>query len=302
MKTALGFLYWAEKKCDWVALEVGLGGRLDATNVVDPACSVITSIGLDHTAILGDTLALIAKEKAGIIKPGRPVVVGHVPAEAMDAIKEVADQNESELLIYSRDFHYEGQAVHTKRATYRGMTPGIKGAMQGHNLAIAVAALERVNAVRDQSQLARGASSASLPGRFEVREHQGRTFILDGAHNPEAAKHLVQTLEDEWMLRPMPLITGRLEGHEVRPFFGALQPAVSKAYVARIGFHRSLSPTEVIEEAGNTLPYARPFASVKDALHACLSETKEGDTILVTGSFYLVGEVGNLLSRAQSPG
>jgi folylpolyglutamate synthase/dihydropteroate synthase len=98
------------------------------------------------------------------------------------------------------------------------------------------------------------------------------------------------------------MITGRLEGHEVRPFFGALQPAVSKAYVARIGFHRALAPKAVIEEAGNTLRQAQPFASVKDALQACLDETNEGDTILVTGSFYLVGEVGNLLSRAQSPG
>jgi dihydrofolate synthase/folylpolyglutamate synthase len=301
MKTALGFLYWAEKKADWVALEVGLGGRLDATNVVDPVCSVIASIGLDHTAILGDTLALIAREKAGIIKPGRPVVVGLMPDVAREVIEDVARSSSAPTIIYGRDVEWKGDRVLTRATTYRDMTPGIKGAMQGHNLALAVAALESVGAVRDQSQLARGALAASLPGRFEVRKHNGRTFILDGAHNPEAAQHLVQTLEDEGMLRPMPLITGRLEGHEVRPFFEALSPVVERAFVAGIGFHRALPPMEVIEEAGNTLPKAQPFANVEDALQACFKGTKEGDTVLVTGSFYLVGEVGNWISRAQSP-
>lgn len=297
MKTALGFLFWAEKKCDWVALEVGLGGRLDATNVVDPACSVITSIGLDHTAILGDTLALIAREKAGIIKSGRPVVVGEVADEAREVIEEVARENESSVLLFGREVTWSDGTVTTPKGEYRDLMPGIKGVRQGHNLALAIAAMEAACAVRDASVLVKAAAETMLPGRFEVRQHEGRTFILDGAHNPEAAQNLVDTLRQEGYKGKYATITGRIEGHESRPFFEALGPAIAQAYVAKIDFHRALDPNLVIEEAGDALPAATTHWSSVDALAAAMADTKSGDAILVTGSFYLVGGVGNLLSR-----
>lgn len=300
MKTALGFLYWAEKKRDWVALEVGLGGRLDATNVVTPACSVIVSIGLDHTHILGDTLAQIAREKAGIIKPGRPVVVGDVPKGARESIEEVARQNGSPVAIYGRDFEYDSGSVRTQVADYTDMWPGIKGASQPHNLAVAIAALEAAGAIKDKSVLSKGAASASLPGRFEVREHRGRTFVLDGAHNPQAAENLVRTLDQEWLSKPMAVLTGRLEGHDSWAFYQVLERVTKKAYVAQIDFHRSMPPSEVIADAG--LDPASAYSSAREALDAVLQETTAGDTVLVTGSFYIVGEVGNLLTRGLSPG
>ncbi len=296
MKTALGFLFWAEKKADWVALEVGLGGRLDATNVVDPACSVIASIGLDHTAILGDTLALIAREKAGIIKPGRPVIVGEMHSDARKVIEQVAQENNSPVWLYGRDVRWEHGTVHTPSNQYRELTPGIKGVMQGHNLAIAIAAMEAANAIKDKSKLATGAGKASLPGRFQIIHYLGRTLVLDGAHNPQAAEHLVETLCSEGYDRPLQLITGRIEGHEVKPFFDALEPVIARAYVAKIDFHRAMDPGEVIEKAGHALRSAVAFQSSREALEACIQETNEGDTILVTGSFYLVGEIGNLIS------
>ncbi len=296
MKTALGFLYWAEKKADWVALEVGLGGRLDATNVVDPACSVIASIGLDHTAILGDTLALIAREKAGIIKPGRPVIVGEMHDEAREVIEEVAHENNAPVLLYGRDVRWEDNTVFTPTQEYSGLCPGIKGVKQGHNLALAIAAMEATDTIRDSSLLAAGASNASLPGRFEKIAYKGRTFILDGAHNPQAAEHLVATLKENGYASALPLITGRIEGHEVRPYFESLAPVVKRAYVARIAFHRAMLPMQVIEEAGDALPNATGYESTEEALEASIEESSEGDTILVTGSFYLVGEIGNLIN------
>lgn len=295
MKTALGFLYWAEKKADFVALEVGLGGRLDATNVVDPACSVIASIGLDHTEILGGTLALIAREKAGIIKPGRPVIVGEMHNEAREVIEQIAQENDSPVWHFGRDVRWEHDTVITPTHEYGDLWPGIKGVMQGHNLSLAVAAMEIVGAVKDESKLKRGAALAELPGRFDLIQYHGRTFILDGAHNPQAAMHLVDTLREEWMATRMPLITGRIEGHEVKPFFDALEPVIAKPYVAKIDFHRAMDPDEVIGKAGHALRSATAFQSTRSALEACIRDTKEGDTILVTGSFYLVGEVGNLI-------
>ncbi len=295
MKTALGFLYWAQKKCDWVALEVGLGGRLDATNVVDPACSVIVSIGLDHTAILGDTIDQIAREKAGIIKPGRPVVIGDLPRAAREVVREVATANAAPLLEYGKDFRWEEGTVFTKSDEYTHLEPGIKGVVQGHNLAVAIQALEVTGTIRDKHQLAKGALFAHLPGRLEKREYRGRTIILDGAHNAEAAKQLVETIHQEWMGSGLALVTGRLEGHDHKRFFDALSSVVGKAYVARIDFHRTMQPGAVIKESG--LTQAEAYESSEKALDAAIAETKPGDAILVTGSFYLVGEVGNLISR-----
>ncbi|MEX2243037.1 MAG: folylpolyglutamate synthase/dihydrofolate synthase family protein [Fimbriimonadaceae bacterium] len=297
MKTALGFMYWAEKKCDWVALEVGLGGRLDATNVVRPSCSVITSVGLDHTKVLGETLGEIAREKAGIIKPDRPVVVGAVPEEARAAIQAVAGENGSPLWLFGRDVTWEDGTVQTPMARHEGLKPGLFGRIQGHNLAVAVAAMEAAGAIEDKSKLAEGAARAALPGRFERVTYQGRTFILDGAHNPQAAETLVSLLHEAGIQTPVPLVTGRIEGHEVRPFYEALGPVVAKTYVAKVDFFRAMEPSQVIEEAGDALHSATAHASSQEALQACIRETEPGDTILVTGSFYLVGEIGTATRR-----
>lgn len=178
MKTALGFLFWAEQDVEWVALETGLGGRLDATNVVDPAVSVITSIGLDHTHILGETLAEIAAEKAGIIKPSRPVVIGTLHDDAFDAIEKTAANRDSQVLRYGRDVKWKGSELVTPNSTYKDLEPGLIGGVQEINLALAVAALELAGANRDKEKLTHGARAARLPGRYEEVEYKGRKFIL----------------------------------------------------------------------------------------------------------------------------
>jgi dihydrofolate synthase/folylpolyglutamate synthase len=299
MKTALGFLYWAEKECDWVALEVGLGGRLDATNVVNPACSVIVSIGLDHTKILGSSFGEIAREKAGIIKPGRPVVVGAVAEEARAAIASVAVENGSPLWLFGRDVTWEDGTVQTPTARYEGLKPGLFGRIQGHNLAVAVAAMDAAGAIKDKSKLAEGAARASLPGRFERVSFRGRTFILDGAHNSQAAEALVSLLHEAGVQAPVSLITARMEGHETRPFFEALGPVAARAYVAKVDFFRAMGPAQVIEDAGDSLLGASAHETSQEALQACLNETRPGDTVLVTGSFYLVGEIGSAIRRGS---
>lgn len=295
MKTALGFLYWADQDCDWVALEVGLGGRLDATNVVDPACSVIVSIGLDHTEHLGGTLRQIAIEKAGIIKPGRPVVVGDLPDEARNAVHEVAQERMSPVLQYGRDVFWSDGTIKTPRAHYTNIEPGIRGQAQGHNAALAIAALETCGIEATSDNVRRAIARTGLPGRFEKTLYKGRTFILDGAHNQQAAENLVATLKQSGPPGRYRLVTGRLEGHESESFFQALSCVVSKAYVAKIDFHRAVDPDVVIKECGGHLKDSEGFASSRDALDACIRESDEGETVLVTGSFYLVGEIGRLM-------
>ena len=279
-KTAIGFQYWTEMECDYVALEVGLGGRLDSTNIVDPACSVIVSIGLDHTAILGETHVEIAAEKAGIIKPGRPVIVGSMPLEASSVIERTCLERGSACLRIGRDFPADP-----------GVEPGIRGTMQRHNLALAIAAVEAAGVDLADDVRVRGAKNASAPGRFEVRRVEGRTLILDGAHNFEAAEVLAETLREEFPGQRFALITGMVQGHDPRRFYQPLQPMVTHAFAAPIDFHRALSPEKLCASVDADFRM-EPADSVEDAI---VRAKRTKFPILVTGSFYLVGAVGRLL-------
>ena len=297
MKTAMGFMYWAEQNVAWVALETGLGGRLDATNVVDPAVSVITSISLDHTHILGETLAEIATERAGIINPGRPVVVGQLHKDALDAIEEKAESVGAMVWRYGKEVTWNADTLSTPQGDYPGLDPGLVGGVQRHNLALAVAAVELASAIRDEEKLAPGAKSAALPGRYEVVEHEGRKFVLDGAHNTDAARNLCATFLENEGSNKVKLITGRTQGHTVEPFYDALEPIIEKTYVAKLDFHRTMEPSDVIEKARTVLEKATAHDTASEALKQCLQETEQGDTILVTGSLYIVGEIGNIFRQ-----
>ena len=169
-KMAMGFEFWKQKKCEWVALEVGLGGRLDATNIVQSAASAIVSISYDHVSILGSTLKEIAHEKAGIIKPNVPVVVGEMPDEAFFKIEQTALELGSPLWKVGREVQWQnresGVLISTPGSTIE-VSPSLFGEIQHHNAAVAYAALELAGPSRDKSKVQRGFASAYLPGRFE---------------------------------------------------------------------------------------------------------------------------------------
>jgi len=299
-KAALGFLYWKRMNCEYVALEVGLGGRLDATNVVTPKASIIVSIGLDHTNILGHTLAEIAFEKAGIIKPNVPVIVGKMEPEALEVIEKVAQHNLAPIWRYGKEitWHPCGD-VKTPNGWHKGLTPGISGHMQEHNLALAVAALDAANVSTTEKGLEYGSRYASAPGRFEHLEHNGKKYILDGAHNPDAAKVLVESLKEIKNARNFILLTGMVAGHEPSDFYRELAARISSAHIVPIDFHRSL-PTGDIEHALRPLiSKTKSHNSVEDGIRSAEQEASGEDVILVTGSFYLVGEVGRVLKASQ---
>lgn len=294
VKTALGFWAWHRAGCEWVALEVGLGGRLDATSVVTPACGVIVSIGWDHMSVLGNTLGEIASEKAGIIKPGMPVVVGEVDPEAEAAIQSRADAMEAEVWWFGREIVLEGNRLQTPGRTYEPLLPGLVGAKQAENMALAVAACERAGAILDASLIPTSVATTRIPGRFERR---GRV-ILDGAHNLDSARVLAQSLAEVPRGRLI-LITGMLQGHEPEPFYRELWDQVDEVIVTPIPFHRSRTAEEVAR-ALNTLNPKKPVATTESVAAAWAVATKragQNDLILVTGSFYLVGELGRLLTR-----
>lgn len=298
-KTAIGFRYWKEMNCEAVALEVGLGGRLDSTNIVDPACSVIVSIGLDHTAILGETLAEIAFEKAGIIKPGRPTVAGDLPREAAEVIEAVCTERASPLWRLGTDVVVEAKGgpvnVTTPKGTLFGLEPGIPGVHQPHNLAVAIAALHAADLLPAEPLVRRGASMAKAPGRMESRTFRGREVILDGAHNADASAALAQSLGN----RTFALVTGMVAGHDPVAFYSPIARIVGKAFGAPIDFHRAVPPQDLAAQLRDVVAIdLHPKASVAGAMEAAY---ETGLPILVTGSFYLVGEVGRFLEEAPHP-
>ncbi len=296
MKTAVGFAYWQERACEWVALEVGLGGRYDSTNIITPRASVITSIGLDHVAILGDTYAQIASEKAGVIKQGVPVVVGAVPDEAMEVIRAEAAGKCAPMWGLGQEISVRleggGYCVTTPERLVAGLSPGLIGVKQPENMALAVSACLAAGLELPDSIFRRAVQKAFVPGRFEVRTVQDQMIILDGAHNGEAAEVLAQTLEDRFPGQRFALITGMVAGHDPARFYGPLTGKIDEVFITPIDFHRAVSPDELAQSLRSVFPSAETCGSPKDALERALQTELP---ILVTGSFYLVGEVGNYL-------
>lgn len=298
-KTAMGLAFWKEKKAEWVALEVGLGGRLDATNVVIPACSAIVSIGLDHTSILGETLAKIAFEKAGILKPGVRAVAGDLPTEASHVVESRAQELGCELWSFGREVkaHEEasGFTVQTPAGIHTDLVPPVPGKHQVKNMAIAVAAMDASGATKDSSLLATGLRKVFLPGRFERRNVQGVRIILDGAHNAESMRALIETLESELPGEKFLAVFGMVQGHDPGPVVKSLEEVSNEVFLAPIDFRRTYDPTDL------TPHFLRPtlvFRNVEVAMKAAL-ENAAGRTIVVTGSFYLVGEAGRYLSSLE---
>lgn len=299
-KTGLGFKYWQEKKCDWVAVEVGLGGRLDSTNVLTPAASVIVSIGLDHTNILGNTYTAIAHEKAGIIKPGHPAVVGQMVDEALIEIEREAREQGSPCWVFGREVVLEPLGarrfrVCTPSRTYESLKPGLYGYMQPHNMALAVASLDAAGLDLGIDVVQAGLKHTTLPGRFEHRVFRERDFILDGAHNAEAARVLALSLQEKYPARRVVLVTGMVAGHEPSRFYEPLADVVASAHVVPIQFHRALPPADVAAGLSGLVPSVYVHASLAEGLEAACADAAPEDLIVVAGSFYLLGEIVKLM-------
>ncbi len=302
-KTAMGLACWKRNGCESVALEVGMGGRLDATNVVTPACSVIVSIGLDHTQYLGSTYEEIAREKAGIIKAGKPSVVGNLPPGAMSVVRDAARAENSSIWELGREIKVSGTrenlAVCTPLGSLSNLSLGMAGTMQPGNLALAIAAIHASGLAVDDEAVRRGASKARLPGRFEVRAIAGMTIVLDGAHNADAARCLRETFASEFAGRKAVLVTGMVGGHNPSSFYEELAPIVRAAHVAPIDSHRALAPEEIVRALADCGIGSDLHSSVPEALSAAMKERGSEEAVLVTGSFYLVGEAGNGLRKLR---
>jgi dihydrofolate synthase/folylpolyglutamate synthase len=288
--TAVAFQLFAQTPADLCVLEVGLGGRGDATNVIErPAACAVTSISLDHRELLGDTLALIAAEKAGILKPGVPVAIGSQPPEVLEVLLAAADRVGSPVRLRDRDWQVAAGRYHDADGALALPTPSLSGGFQLDNAGIAIAALRASRLPMDVAGIAaaewparlqrlRGRLAALLPPDWEL--------WLDGGHNPGAGVVLAQHLRS-WSDLPVHLVVGMKQSKDATEFLRPLVPLATTLWaVAEPGQHDA-RPVEAIVEASGGL--AQPGPHVADALRALPRDRRA--RVLVCGSLYLAGEV-----------
>jgi len=303
LTTVMAFLHFARAAVDAAVVEVGLGGRLDATNVLVPRATAVTTIGFDHERYLGTTLAAIAAEKAGIFKPGVPAIVGRVGDEARTVLEAVAAERGSPLRLFGRDFRADRVAAgfdYHGRRTIRAIRPGLAGEFQIDNAATAIAALEEGGWLDDvdDDTVRGGIGQVHWPGRLEiVREHP--RVILDGAHNPAGVEALVRELPGLAESRRIHLLFGVLADKRWPEMAQRLGRAVSDAAVVPVRERRSEDPARVAEVLARFVPTV-----VESDARACVrrwigDRACRDDVILVAGSLFLVGDVRGALVGAR---
>jgi dihydrofolate synthase/folylpolyglutamate synthase len=301
--TVMAFLHFARERVDAGVIEVGLGGRLDATNVVVPRTAVVTTIGFDHEQYLGSTLAAIAAEKAGVFKPAVPAVVGRVAGEALDVLLGVAAERRCPLRLLGRDFHAEVAAAgfdYRGRRTIRRLQPGLRGRFQVDNAALALAALEDggwLDGLQDDV-VRQGIAGVVWPGRLEILRERPRV-IVDGAHNPAGIAALVDELASIANGRPVHLVFGVLADKRWAEMAESLAASVTDVVVVPVQERRSVTPARVAEKLRALVP-TRVAESANAAVDALLDDPAcTADVVLVAGSLFLVGEVRAHLLKAD---
>lgn len=304
--TAAAFLAFARRPAGLCLLETGLGGRYDATNVLDrPALTVLTPISLDHQAFLGDTLAAIAGEKAGIMKPGVPCLSARQEPDALAVIAAQAEALGVPLLVEDRDWRVEPTAGGFRFIMGDEVlslpAPSLPGAHQIHNAGLAVAATRLLASlfVPPAATVAAGLRQAEWPARLQrlrrgplpARLSAGAELWLDGGHNPSAGQALARFVGENWTDRPLDLIAGMLDTKDSRGFFAPLAPLVRRMKGVSIpGEEHSRSAEQVCAAARDEGLSAEPAADVPAAL-ADLAGGPDVGRILICGSLYLAGTV-----------
>ncbi|MBI5964443.1 MAG: bifunctional folylpolyglutamate synthase/dihydrofolate synthase [Chloroflexi bacterium] len=304
--TALAFLAFGKYGVNAAVFEVGLGGRLDATNIVTPKVSVITSLSYDHTAVLGNTLTLIAGEKAGIIKDGVPVVSSPQKEEALTVLERVAKLKNSDLTLVGRDVKFEliessleGQrlTVDGGRWTVNGQSSIVKlripllGNHQVENAATAYTALKVSGIPISDEQIQKGFSQVQWRARFEIARRDP-PVIFDSAHNQDSFAKLSETLETYFPGRKVYLIFGASEDKNIPGMFAELKSKIKKIIITRADHPRALEVEKIQQLAEQAGAESEAVTPVKSALARALElSSKDGSIVLSAGSMFVTAEV-----------
>ena len=312
--TMIAYLYFAERKVDLAVLEVGLGGRLDATNICEPVVTAITPVGFDHQKYLGDTLASIAAEKAGIVKPGAPVVVAPQSGEAMSAIVARCEELNALMVATWRPFHVEAASdcenVGRYRFRYRAtrdeyaLRLRLRGRHQITNAVVAIHIAEQLRGAGfdiPSEAIVEGLNNAEWPGRLEIIQPSPpqAPLLLDGAHNAAGARALRDFLDEHFRSTPITILFGAMADKAIGEMGDILFPSADQVIATRVATPRAAEPGAIAE--ASCLEVIR-IEHPGEALNEALRSAPPDGLIVVCGSLFLVGEVRQSLLQPAITG
>lgn len=300
--TAAAFQHFAKARIDFAVLEVGMGGRLDATNVTEPRVAVVTNIELDHEEILGNTRALIAREKAGVIKPGTRVISGCEDTEAREVIRERCKERRAKLLeldevpLAVRGPNPDGRFIfdlELEGDRFQNLAPALAGRFQVRNAAAAVAAawtLRQQGFDLSNEAISAGLRAVEWPGRLDAVQHRP-LILVDGAHNPAAARELAGFVREQLSGKQVRLVYASMRDKAIEEISAALFPLATELYLTATSVSRSASPQEILERSRFHPRIITVEQDPVKAVERACEASSDDDVVLVSGSLYLVGAV-----------
>ncbi|MBW2515283.1 MAG: bifunctional folylpolyglutamate synthase/dihydrofolate synthase [Deltaproteobacteria bacterium] len=302
--TAMALYAFKQHRVDYAVIETGMGGRYDATNVIQPAISIITNVSLEHRDYLGNTLAEIAREKAGIIKQSTPVVTGVKQKQVCAVVQQVARKKKAPLFMLGKAFkvtqHHPGQFSYTGcKNKWRTLQTPLLGRYQVQNAALALAACELL--INDQvaitiESIKKGLANTRWPGRLEI-VCEYPLVILDGAHNLIAARNLAKYLAENLAGRRITLVIGILDDKPYRSMLNSLLPECSRVIITRAQSQRALKPEKLYAVAKKTLSEVSIISDVAAAVRNAIETAGRDDVVCVAGSLYVVGEAKEAIEK-----
>ncbi|MFO7865403.1 MAG: folylpolyglutamate synthase/dihydrofolate synthase family protein [Candidatus Aminicenantes bacterium] len=310
MMTLGALLYFKRRRVDAAVLEVGMGGRFDATSVVDPEVTVITTISLEHEKYLGDTSALIAAEKAAVIKTGTPVVSGVLNEEAREIIRKRAGEDAAPFMdVFAPESRFRSYNDNPPSYSFQWngqfflFTPSLPGRHQGRNAAVAVAAALEMGRRREplsRDSIIRGVETTCWEGRLEIiRRHP--TVILDGAHNEEGASALRDYIKENFA-DPVVMVFAVMKDKNISRVGEILFPSAERIILTTFNYHRAASPEDILQ----ALPAFRGRAECEPhpgkAVQTALAAAGKQGVVVAAGSLYLIGAIKNIFRRLQAAG
>ena len=307
--TTMAFYYYCEQNVDFVALEVGLGGRYDATNIIKKSdVSVITSISLDHVGILGDTVAKIAYEKGGIIKENGVAVVYDQSDEAKDVIKDICkEKNAKYIEVKFNDINVKQSNINSQvydcsimGQRYEDLEIQLIGDHQINNSMLALSTIEVLKELKNlninEEDIRRGLLNTRWPGRIE-KIMDKPTFIIDGAHNEDGARSLAKAIEKNFNGKKATLLIGMLEDKDIDSVLEILMPYFNKVITTTPDNDRAINCETLKEKISKYVDDVVAISNIEDAVNYTLKNAKEDDVIISAGSLYMIGTVRTILNE-----
>jgi dihydrofolate synthase/folylpolyglutamate synthase len=300
--TIMAFYEFARQKVDWAIIETGMGGRLDATNIIRPRLSIITNISLEHREYLGNTLEQISREKAGIIKSRIPVITGIRQKKAIAVVENKAAEQSAPLFRFGKNFKVRRNALGTFsyqgiKANWKDLQTGLPGRHQVDNAALILAACEILNQKGvnlSLDHIKAGLIKNRWPGRLEIVSTDP-VIIFDGAHNFIAARNLARFLSANYDRRNVTMVIGILDDKPYRAMLNCLLPTANQVILTRAKINRAMEPQKLEPIAKKMIPGVTVIPDVKQALEHAIKTASPDDTICVAGSLYVVGEAKEAL-------